>query len=297
MLLLMAIAIMPGCSSGNADSNKVVSLLKTYNSTLPITFDNDDVLDSVYYDGGGHRAVFNYIVNTAEVSIEALATNSKAARELVVGNICSSAKAMAMFKELAENEVDVRAVLLNPRSHSNVAIDFGIDEIKALHAQQPAAVTKPQDAMTARDSLDAMVDSINSQCPDSIDGRTELTNLRVENNYLVYNYVFNESKAATIDKLAGDFKRKKQTFDSRYRKADPQLQQLLLLCIDNGLGIKHRYLGRSTKQAEGFAFSAVELSKITGHPLPQGYEAIKDRVKPLKLRKATGRNAQEVGIF
>lgn len=297
LMLLMAIVIMPSCSSGNGDSEKVMSQLKTYNSKLPITFDNDDMLDSVYYDGGGHKAVFNYIVNTSETSVEELATNSKAARELVVSNICSSAEAMAMFKEMAENEVEVRTVLLNPRSHSSVPIDFGIEEIKAFHAQQATAQAKPQAEMTARDSLDVMVDSINSQCPDSIDSRTELTNVRIENNYLVYNYVLDESKAATIDKLAGDVKRKKQIYDSKYRKAEAQLQQLLLLCIDNGLGIKHRYVGRSTKQAEGFAFSAVELSKITNHPLPEGYEANKDRVKPLKLKKATGKNAQEVGIF
>ncbi len=277
----------------NADS--LIARLATYNVTLPVTFDNTDVLDSVYYDSGGHRAVFNYIVNNDEVSIEELSNNAKMAHDLVINNIASNSDATAMFKELANNEIEVRTVLLSTRSHVNTAVDLSADEIKALKVHKVDTTQQKQGAMNASDSLNVLVDSINAQCPDSIDRKTELTRAQIENNYLVYNYVYEESSGSTIDKMAREIKGKKDGTDSKYRRPTPELKQLINLCIDNGLGIKHRYVGKSTKQTEDYSFSAVELSKITNHPLPVGYEAIKDRTKPEKIKKAT--QTKEYNIY
>jgi hypothetical protein len=294
VLALAITAIAWSCSTstgGNSlkdNTDSLLAKLTSYNGKLPVNFDNGDVLDSVYYDSGGNRAVFNYIVNNDELTIETLIDDPKSAHDHVVNNIATSSEALAMFKELANNEVEVRTVLLSTRSHQNTAVDLTADEIKAIKEKKSVAATQAQSdtASIKRDSLDILVDSINALCPDSIDRKTELTRVQIENNYLVYNYVYEESKGSTIDKMAREIKGKKDGTDSKYRRPTPELRQLINLCIDNGLGIKHRYVGKSTKQTEDYAFSAVELSKITNHPLPEGYEAIKDRTKPNKLKKA-----------
>lgn len=296
---MLAMAWSCGTSTGsnalknNADS--LITLLKSYNEKLPITFDNADVLDSVYYDSGGHRAVFNYIVNNNEMDIETLSGNAKMAHDLVVEKIASSSESMAMYKELATNEIEVRTVLLSTRSRTNTTVDLSAEDILAIKAKKDVASTKEQAPMNASDSLDVLVDSINALCPDSIDRNTELTRVQIENNYLVYNYVYEESNGTTIDKMSGEVKRRKEITDSKLRHPSPDYQQLIFLCIDNGLGIKHRYVGKTTKQTEDYSFSAVELNKITNHPLPEGYEAIKERTKNNKIKKAT--QSEESGIY
>lgn len=294
----MMIVVASSCT-GTDKSEKAIEKLKSYNTKLPITFINEDVLDSVYYDGGGHKAVFNYIVNDDAVNIESLSDNAPAAKKHLLNQITADTIVLNMYKELANNELDVRTVLLTPRSHVNVDVEMSSVEILALQPKKEASAINTGKVLTARDSLDQLVDSINTLCPDSIDRNTQLTKVQIENNYLVYNYVTEETKTISIDKKKGDIMRRKAITDSKIRKPSPEYKQLIYLCIDNGLGIKHRYVGKSTKQAEDFAFSAVDLSKMTRHPLPEGYKAVTERIKEKKVVRVVkpGEKQYEEGIY
>ena len=297
LMVLLMIAMLPSCGSNNKEE-KVIANLKAYNEKLPVTFDNEDVLDSVYYDGGGHKAVFNYVVNNGDVTVETLSTDAKAAKEHLLNQLKTDTTALNLYKEFADAELEVRTVMIGHRSHAKATIDLGVEEIKNLKAQKSSEESKTTQALTARDSLDQLVDSINALCPDSVGSKAELTKVQIENNYLVYNYVYNESKNYTIDKAKGEIAKLKASADSKIRKPTPEYEKLMYLCIDNGLGIKHRYVGKMTKQAQDFAFSAVDLSKITKHDLPEGYEAVKERIKEKKKKVYIDPNEKyEEGIY
>lgn len=290
MSLLVALAMSVCTNScitaGTDNADSVVMRLKTYNDKLPLTFSNDDMLDSVYYDGGSHKAVFNYLVNNDEVTIESLIADGKAAKDYVVKHLLENADAISLYKEIAGYEVEVRTILLDGRGRLNTQVDLTLDEIKKLHSQ--GKIQKPAQAMTARDSLDQLVDSINALCPDSIESKLELNRVQIENNYLVFNYVCNETKSMKIDMMKGDLGRWKTRVDRDIAAPTPEFKHLMELCVDNGLGIKYRYVGRLTKQAEDYAKSATTLSKATRRPLPEGYEEIKERTgKDARIKKAT----------
>lgn len=303
VIALVIIALASSCSTSTSSDNlsenpdSLMKLLSQYNAKLPVTFGNGDILDSVYYDGGGHRAVFNYIVDNNDVTIETLASDAAKAKELLKGNIATSEDALAMYKELAQNEIDVRTVLLSTRSRTNTPIDLSADEINGLTAMKDSTTKQVSDQMTVRDSLDMALDSINALFPDTIDQRTVLTKVQVENNYVVYNYVCDEGKNTTMDRMKGEMGKKKAASESQMRKPTPELEQLMTLCVDNGLGIKHRFVGKSTKQTQDYSFSAVDLSKITGRDLPEDYEEIKDLIDPKKYKKKTGSSQYEEGIY
>lgn len=280
LMVLIMTSMLPGCSN---KEQTVTDNIKACNQKLPITFANDDVLDSIYYDGGSHKAVFNYVVNSTDVTIESMSTDAKAAKEYLTNQLVSDTTALNIYRELANAKLDVRTVMIGHRSHAKATIEMSIEEIKNLKYQKPSADSKTTPTLTARYTLDQMVDSINAAlCPDSTGSKAELTKVQIENNYLVYNYVYNESKNFTIDKANGEISKLKALTESNIRKPTPQFEKLMHLCIDNGLGIKHRYVGKMTKQAQDFAFSAVDLSKITKHDLPEGYEAVKERIKEEK---------------
>lgn len=283
LMVLLMVAMLPSCDSNNRE-DKVIANLKAYNEKLPVTFANEDVLDSVYYDGGGHKAVFNYVVNNGDVTIETLSADAKAAKEHLFSQLKSDTTALNLYKEFADANLDVRTVMIGHRSHAKATVELTAEEINNLKGEKPSAEKKSTKDLTARDSLDQLVDSINALCPDSAGRKAELTKVQIENNYLVYNYVYEESKNFTIDKAKGEISKLKASTDSKIRKPTPEFEKLIYLCIDNGLGIKHRYVGKSTKQAQDFAFSAVDLSKITKHDLPEGYEAVKERVKEKKKK-------------
>ncbi len=298
LMVLMMIVLASSCTNPDK-SEMAIKKITSYNTKLPITFGNEDVLDSVYYDVGGHNAVFNYVVNDDAVTLESLSSNVKAAKEHILNQITSDTTVLNMYKDFAVDELNVRTVLLTPRSHVNVPVELSWEEIQALHPKRESAAKKSEKALTARDSLDQLIDSINALCPDSIDRNTELTKVQIENNYLVYNYVSEETKNSTIDIKKGEFQKRRAIADGKLRKPSPEYKQLIYLCIDNGLGIKHRYVGKLTKQAQDFAFSAVDLSKITRHPLPEGYEAVKERIKEPKVKRilAPGEKKREEGIY
>lgn len=282
-------------STENDQSDSVVAKLSTYNATLPIPFANDDLLDSVYYDGGSHKAVFNYLVNNDQVSLESLIGDTKSAKAFVIDQLTSSPEALAIYKEIAGYQVEVRTVLLDNRGRVNTQVDLTLDEIKNLRSKATARTDTSRNAMTVRDSLDQLVDSINALCPDSINNKLELTKAQIENNYLVFNYVCNETKNMRIDMMKGDLASWKARADKEINLPTAEFKQVLKLCVSNGLGIKYRYVGKLTKQAEDYSQSAVSLSKITKHPLPEGYEAIKERTTDEKLKKAV--NANEGRIY
>jgi hypothetical protein len=202
-----------------------------------------------------------------------------------------------MYKELAKNEVTVRTVMLSTRSRTNTQVDLSATEINGLKANRATTSHASSDTMTVRDSLDLALDSINALCPDSIDRKTELTKVQVENNYVVYNYVIDENKSTTIDKMKSDMRKMQQDTEKEMRKPSPEQAKLMALCVDNGLGIKHRFVGKSTKQTQDYSFSAVDLSKITGRDLPEDYEEIKGLIDPKKYKKKTGSSQYEEGIY
>ncbi len=300
ILMLTILVAAASCSSTKSDPEKlevITKLIKDYNVKLPVTFDNGDMLDSVYYDGGGHCAVFNYIVDNNDVTIETIASDAAKAKDLLLTNIATSGEAMAMYKELAKNEVTVRTVMLSTRSRTNTQVDLSATEINGLKANRATTSHASSDTMTVRDSLDLALDSINALCPDSIDRKTELTKVQVENNYVVYNYVIDENKSTTIDKMKSDMRKMQQDTEKEMRKPSPEQAKLMALCVDNGLGIKHRFVGRSTKQTQDYSFSAVELSKITDRPLPEGYEEIKELIDPKKYKPQGTKTQSEGGIY
>lgn len=264
----------------NVDSIK--SIMLNLNAKLPISDDNGGSLDSVYYDEGSKKVVFNYIVGY-DVDMDMLTANGAQARNMLLDVIGGNDSIKSLYKTVADNGIDVRTMIMSTRNAKNLTIDFTVDELKKIvTTAATAADTTATDSLPANERLKNCVDSINALCPDSIDRRTELTRVQVENNYLVYNYVKDEGgNNETVDRLKRQLSQWKGEAESKLRKPSPEMLTLMKACIDNGLGIKHRYVGNETKQTIDFSFTAVELSKFCNHPLPEGYEAIKERTKPV----------------
>lgn len=293
LTILAIVAIVMGvaaCSTtGGGDKlgenpDSLMARINAFNKELPITFASENVLDSVYYDGGGNKAVFNLVIDEHGNELSVANQGNARVKAVLLSELASSPEALAMYKELAEGEVNVRTVLLGASGKSYGQVELAPQDILAIKAVKPDTTTTDTTSVAVsgakRDSLDMLVDSINALYPDTIDARTILTRAQVENNYLVYNYVRDEGgKNGTIDRLKRETSKWKGSAESKLRKPTPEMATLIALCIDNGLGMKHRFVGKDTKQTIDYAFSAVELSKISNHPLPEGYEAVKERIK------------------
>lgn len=296
---VMVIAIVTSCGNlnnkNNADNN-LTALLDSINGVLPIEMEDYGTIDSVYYDSGGNTAVFNVVAEEKGTDTEIMYHGGPRSKKLLLYQLSSNSTVLSIYKGLAQKEVTVRTVFISPNGKNYGQVELMPEEITAIMpaAAKPQKEIKEDSITMKRDSLDTLIDSINASLPDTIDTKTLLTTVLVENNYLVYNYVFDESKGTTMDKLKGEMSRKKALAESEMRKSSPSQQKLMQLCVDNGLGIKHRYVGRSTKQTKDFSFSAVDLSKITGHALPAGYEAIKERIKP---KPKPQKEVYEEGIY
>ena len=264
----------------NVDSIK--SIMLDLNAKLPISVDGGGVLDSVYYDGGSKKAVFNYVVGY-DVDMDVLVANNSSAKKMVLDMIGGNDSIKSIYKMVADNGIDTRTMIMSTRTAKNSTIDLSAEELKQITAASAKDNDSiPRDSLSHAERLKVCVDSINALCPDSIDRRTELTRVQVENNYLVYNYVKDEGgNNETVDRLKRQLSGWKASAESKMRKPSPEMLTLMKTCVDNGLGIKHRYVGNETKQTISFSFDAVALSKICDQPLPEGYEAIKERTKPI----------------
>ncbi len=280
------------CSSTGHDGDKLsenpdslIAKLSTFNDKLPITFVTGDELDSVYYDSGGNRAVFNLVIDDVVTNQETGLSGGPQSKQLLQGLIASSQEALDMYRELAQGGVDVRTVLMGMRGGKKCHVDLTDDEILAIKFTPGTAAVKASQPTTSRDSLDVLIDSINAMCPDSTGRNIEMTRVQVENNYLVYNYVVEESgKGTTVDRLKGELKGWEAAAESKLRKPSPEMLALMKLCINNSLGMKHRYVGKTTRQAIDYSFTAVDLSKMCDHPLPADYVEITERVKTPRPR-------------
>ena len=298
-LLFAWMAVGCGTATENkADDAALNACLDSINGVLPVALDEFGTLDSVYFDGGGNTAVFNLVVDEAGAKFQA-ASGEAVFKKTILDELKNSPEMLSLYQAIARHEVDVRTVLMAPSGRNYGQVELTGEEINGITASAPkqqAPATSDSLAMK-RDSLDVLVDSINALCPDSINSRTELTKVQVENNYLVYNYVCEETKGLTVDKMKSEIAGRKEQTESKLRKPTPEMKHLIELCVDNGLGIKHRYVGKSTKQTQDFAFSAVDLSKMSNHPLPEGYEAIKERIKTPKKQVIIGEKGPTEGIY
>lgn len=293
-LVLLAMGII-SCNSNSGKENKLSenpdslkAVIASFNKVLPITFDSGNELDSIYYDMVGNEAVFSMVIEDAAGmgDVENVLQGGEQARKLLLSELAANEKALAMYQQLAQGGVDVRTVMMGKRGRNSCQMSLTAEQVLAIKADKNSKNTQGKKAPTsARDSLDLLIDSINALCPDSINRKIEMTKVQVENNYLVYNYVCEEEgKMATVDKLKGEMKGWKASAESKLRKPSPEMLTLMKLCIDNSLGMKHRYVGKVTKQTIDYSFSAVELSKMCNHPLPEDYVEIKERIKEPKPR-------------
>ena len=259
----------------NTDSLQIC--LAGYNKKLPISV-GDNSLDSVYYDSGGNTAVFNYIV-TDDLQENLTPQN---ARKLVEQMLTGSREAWDMYNELARNQVAIRTVIMGEHNRNTCVVELTEAQVLAI---KPGTARKQEDAaMTSLDSLNLALDSINALCPDTINSKTLLVKVQVENNYVVYNYVVEETKVNTLDKQKASLPAWKASQEKQLQSPSPEMKSLMILCVDNGLGMKHRYVGRDTKQSLDYAFTATQLSAMSKHPLPEGYEEVKERTKePAKV--------------
>jgi len=293
MTILLVGEVSTSCSTTGSDEGKLsenvdslMARLKVFNDKLPVTFASGNVLDSVYYDSGGNQAVFNLVINdgdgSGDVKIMFGGNDSNdRAKSVLVSGLEGNEEALSMYKELAEGGVSVRTVLMGSSGRNKIQVELSAEEVNAIKLSQKAntAVANKTHADSAIDSLTILVDSINALLPDTIDGKTMLTMVMVENNYLVYNYVREEGNNGTVDRLKRQLSTWKGSAESELRKPSPEMLTLMKLCVSNGLGMKHRYVGKDTKQTIDYSFSAVDLSKLCDQPLPEGYEEIKERIK------------------
>lgn len=266
--------------SENPDSVKTI--IASFNKALPITFDSGNELDSIYYDMVGNDAVFSMVIDegTGTINTDSILKGGEQAKKLLLSELASNGKALEMYRQLAQGGLDTRTVMMGKRGRNSCQVALSAEQVLAIKVVESGDSRGKAAVATSRDSLNVLIDSINALCPDSISKKIEMTKVQVENNYLVYNYVCEEQgKMATVDKLKGEMKGWKASTDSKLRKPSPELLTLMKLCINNSLGMKHRYVGKATKQAIDYSFSAVELSKMCNHPLPKDYVEIKERIK------------------
>lgn len=294
----MAVGCVTGESNKAGDAN-LNACLDSINDILPITLDEFGTLDSVYFDGGGNTAVFNLVVDESGATFKTASSGEANSKKVILDELSKNQDMLSLYKSIAHHEVNVRTVLMAASGKNYGQVELLAEDILKMTASAPKPqAAAPNDTLAMkRDSLDVLVDSINALCPDSINSKTELTKVQIENNYLVYNYVCAETKLMTMDKMKAEIAGRKAQTDTKLRKPTPELKHLIELCVDNGLGIKHRYVGRSTKQTQDFAFSAVDLSKIANHPLPEGYEAVKEREKVPKKQVLIGEKTPVEGIY
>ena len=290
-----------GCLSCNNNSGKENSLAENpdsvkmiiakFNDALPLTFDSGNELDSIYYDKVGNEAVFSMVIDDAVgvVDMDSLLSGGEAAKKLLISELKTNGKALAMYKQLAQGGLDLRTVMMGKRGRSSCQVMLSAQQVMDIKADKSGENKVSQAAISSRDSLDLLVDSINALCPDSVSKKITMTKVQVENNYLVYNYVCDEA-GVTVDRMKGEMKGWKASTDSKLRNPEPQLLALMKLCINNSLGMKHRYMGKETKQAIDYSFSAVDLSKMCNHPLPEGYVEIKERIKEPKPQQPASNN-------
>ena len=289
IVAVLLVTVVTGCNTASNDgkplSENTDSLqlrLAEFNGKLPIELDDDRTLDSVYYDGVGKKVVFNLVLGNDDADL-AIINDYKKSKQLVTDVRAVNNDAWALYKELADGGLGVRTVVMNSRGN-NCAIEMTPEEVLAMAGAAKVVKDSVQtDSIAVDDRLAELVDSINALLPVEVDRATELTTAQVENNYLVYNYVRDESNG-TIDRMKGQIRGWKAGEESKLRKPSPEQKTLMETLVDNGLGIKHRYMGKTTRQTVDYAFSAVELSKISNHPLPEGYEEVKDRIKVPKKK-------------
>lgn len=289
-LVLIAMGSM-GCNSGSNNENKlsenpdsVKAMIESFNTALPITFDSGNELDSIYYDMVGNEAVFSMVIDDAGlINVDSVLLGGEPARKLLTSELMSNEKALAMYQDLARGGVGARTVMMGKRGRSSCQVEMTPAQVLAIKAASGGNKASATRETTSRDSLDQLIDSINALCPDTVNNKITMTKAQVENNYLVYNYVVEEGgNGATVDRMKGEMKGWKASADSKLRKPAPELLTLMKLCINNSLGMKHRYVGKSTKQAIDYSFSAVDLSKMCNHPLPEDYVEITERIKEPK---------------
>lgn len=204
------------------------------------------------FDIEGNNMVMELTVNETAVNIDALKSNPELMHELVVSTATNSSNpSLDLFLDLIDKaDMGLELVYVGKSSGNSVSSVLTSDEIKKRNVIQ----RDPQELLAKQ------IEVTNLQMPMDLGYGMVMVKFQREGDYIV-TYCECDESMISIDALKENVAAMKTSFKSTMTSnaADPSVSELVRICKDAGVGIKYKYIGKSSGKSVTVGLSADEL--------------------------------------
>lgn len=241
-------------SKDNQMSRQILAqALDEVNENLPMSVGM--VGDLTKFAIEGNDLVMELTVNESAVNIDALRSNPELMHELVVSMATNSSNpALDVFLDLVDKaDMGLKIVYVGKSSGKSVSSVLTSDEIKNRNVMDESQ-RDPEELLAKQ------IEVTNLQMPMELGYGMVMVKFQREGDYIV-TYCECDESIIPIDALKENVAAMKSSLKSTMTSyaSDPSVSELVRLCKDAGVGIKYKYIGKSSGKSVTVGLSADEL--------------------------------------
>ena len=249
VLILSIVAFLS--ASCQQKESELQTKIKEFNEQCPQSLGLMGEVTSIVYEDDD--VVITFTMNEQVVNLMVFESNMRVLRQSMINSFKNSD---GDLKEIIDQVVaeDANLVVRYVGATTNKTIEVKItsDELKNSIAKQDSPEKVSLDALQSR------VDVLNSQLPAQMDEGMVLTNVTMEEEYVVYNINVDEEKYP-IEALENDRAQLEESLKKWLKSSGRATTEMSKLCKDTGRGIAHRYTGERSQQSCFVGVPASEL--------------------------------------
>lgn len=241
---MMAVA----CSSGPSLKEEA----ERANQSCPMNLPGVGKMESITFDD--NTLTFRCLVLNRNFPLKQLEGKEelmKAAIMPMLPNLLKADKGM-LGKALEEEKASlaVNYYSKGPKG-ADITVTFTPEEIKDVMEGKIADDDKTK--------LRMQVEVSNAMCPIRVDGETEMTGIKYDNDYVVYEYSVDDSETPDMMSTLNEHKDELTKDIKRSMKTDRSVREIVKLTKSAGAGFIYRYNGKSSGEVCEVKFENSEL--------------------------------------
>ena len=228
-------------------------LVSTISKVTPYSYGKSGELTKVSLNK--KELTYTLSVNETYTNVTALKSNPELIKEnlqMVVLYMYQDAWMKMAFNELIESDMGFKVIYIGKTSKKKATCRLNAEELKQT-------IELSLDEKSADKFLETLINLTNIQMPIKIDLGMEITKMYREGNYLIYEFIVEES-LYDINSLRNKMEENRAAIlETVNNESDGASVEFRKACKNAGVGIGYRYIGKMTKQKGEIFFEADEL--------------------------------------
>ncbi len=231
-LTILLLLVLAGACSKNENCERLRAEVEAADRSCPKSLGVSGSLESIEYDKSANMVVMRYVMNPAYVDLDAIRDASDEQKN-AMGNFLKGESGRQMLDLLSAAGASIRLVFRAGDNVEPLSIELNADDIREIAADTDLTDNK-------LDQIRDIVAAEDRQCPDDYGSGVVLTQVALENGFMVYHISMPDGIDLTTSEKVADYRNALVGSLRSSMESNPLMRNTVDLLQSVGYGLRYR---------------------------------------------------------